>query len=341
MPKIPRDQASPNPITGPIGLVGFGLMGQGIATCLLARGFSLRVYDSDRRTYSQGQANIDAALSQLVRRRLLKAAVRDTWRARLACAASFDEFAPCPLIIESVPENLDLKQQLFRELEAIVAPRAILASNTSSLPISLLQSVLDKPARFVGMHWGVPTQLVPFFEVIPGNRTSRQTVARARDFGIACGKDPIVLREDIRGFIGNRLMYAMMREACYLVESGIADIEAVDRAFRHDLGWWSLLAGPFRWMDLTGIPAYAAVMEGLLPKLSNQKAVPEVMQDAVQRGLEGISNGKGFYRYDKASAARWKKAWVEFAYDVKTLSDKYEKLNRPTPPRPTKSARSK
>jgi len=312
----------------PVGLVGFGLMGQGIATCLLSRGMTVRVYDSDRRTYVRGQSNIDAALAELVRRRLLKAAMRKGWRERLSCVASFDDFAPCPLIIESVPENLELKHQLFRELEGVVSARAILASNTSSLPISLLQSVLRYPARFVGMHWGVPTQLVPFFEVIPGKRTSARTVKLAREFGIACGKDPIVLREDIRGFIGNRLMYAMMREACYLVESGIADIETVDRAFRHDLGWWSLLAGPFRWMDLTGLPAYAAVMEGLLPKLSNQKSVPEVMVKAVRSGCEGITNGKGFYRYDKAAAARWKKAWIEFAYDVKTLSDKYEKLNR-------------
>ncbi len=307
----------------PVGLVGFGLMGQGIATCLLSRGFSVRVYDSDRRTYARGQSNIDAALAELVRRRLLKAALRKNWRQRLQCVASFDDFKPCPLIIESVPEDLELKRQLFRELEAIASPRAILASNTSSLPISLLQSVLRNPARFIGMHWGVPTQLVPFFEVIPGNRTSLRTVTVTREFGIACGKDPIVLNEDIRGFIGNRLMYAMVREACYLVESGVADLETVDRAFRHDIGWWSTFAGPFRWMDLTGIPAYAAVMEGLFPKLSNQKTVPDLMQKAVDQGCEGIANGKGFYRYDKAAIARWKKAWLEFTYDVKSLADKY------------------
>jgi 3-hydroxybutyryl-CoA dehydrogenase len=312
----------------PVGIVGFGLMGQGIATCLLSRGLSLRVYDSDRRAYKSGQANIDSALAELVRRRLMKATVRRTWRSRLQCIASFDGFTPCPIIIESVPEELELKQQLLRELEAVVSPRAILASNTSSLPITTLQSVLREPSRFIGMHWGVPTQLVPFFEVIPGGRTSRRTLKLACEFGVAAGKDPIVLRRDIRGFIGNRLMYAMMREACYLVETGIADVETVDRAFRHDFGWWPLLAGPFRWMDLTGIPAYAAVMDGLLPKLSNQKAVPEVMQNAVRRGLEGISNGRGFYRYSKADAAKWRKAWIEFAYDIKLLSDKYEKLNR-------------
>jgi 3-hydroxybutyryl-CoA dehydrogenase len=311
----------------PVGLVGFGLMGQSIATCLLSRGLSVRVYDSDRRTYARGQANIDAALQQLIRRRLMKAAMRKNWRDRLMCAASFDDFAPCPLIIESVPEDLELKQQLFRELEGIVAARAILASNTSSLPISMLQAGLRNPARFVGMHWGVPAQVVPFFEVIPGKRTSPRTVQLAREFGVACGKQPIVLRHDIRGFIGNRLMYAMMREACYLVESGIADVETVDRAFRNDLGWWSTFAGPFRWMDLTGIPSYAAVMEGLFPKLSNRKSTPEMMRKAVQAGWEGVANGRGFYRYDRASAGRWKRAWVEFSYDVKTLADKYERLN--------------
>jgi len=258
----------------------------------------------------------------------LKGAMRKNWSDRLQCVASFDAFAPCPVVIESVPEDLELKQQLFRELEATVSPRAILASNTSSLPISLLQSGLRGPARFIGMHWGVPSQLVPFFEVIPGKRTSTRTVTLTREFGALCGKEPIVLREDIRGFIGNRLMYAMMREACHLVESGIADIETVDRAFRNDIGWFSIFAGPFRWMDLTGIPAYAAVMEGLLPELSNRKTVPRVMQEAVERGWEGIANGKGFYRYDKAAAARWRKAWTEFSYDMKAVADRYDKLNR-------------
>jgi len=312
----------------PVGLIGFGLMGQGIATCLLSRGFEVRVYDADRRTYKRGKAHIDAGLAELVRRRLLKAANIKNWRDRLQCVPSFDAFAPCPVVIESVPEELELKQQLFRELEGVVTARAILASNTSSLPISILQSALRTPARFIGMHWGVPSQLAPFFEVIPGKRTSARTVMLTRQFGAACGKDPIVLKEDIRGFIGNRLMYAMMREACLLVESGIADIPTVDRAFRYDLGWFSTFAGPFRWMDLTGIPAYAAVMEGLFPNLSNQKTVPRMMQEAVQSGCEGIANGKGFYRYNQASAARWRKAWVEFVYDMKTLADRYEQLNR-------------
>ena len=312
----------------PVGLVGFGLMGQGIATCLLSRGFSVRIYDADRRAYARGGSRIDGALQELVRRRLLRAAVRRTWRERVQFCASFDEFAPCPVIIESVPEDLELKQQLFRELEAVVASRAILASNTSSLPISLLQSGLRNPARFIGMHWGVPSELVPFFEVIPGKRTSTRTVNMAREFGAACGKEAIVLKEDIRGFIGNRLMYAMLREACHLVDSGIADMATVDRAFRNDIGWFATFAGPFRWMDLTGIPAYAAVMEGLLPKLSNRKSLPRVMQEVVKQNREGITSGSGFYKYGPGDATRWKKAWVEFTYQIKMVAERYDKLNR-------------
>jgi len=312
----------------PVGILGFGLMGQGIATCLLSSGHSIRVYDPDPTAYPRGRKRINSGLAELVRRRLMKSGLRKDWTKRVEFLTSFDDFRPCPLVIESVPENLDLKHQLFRELETVVAPRAVIASNTSSLPISLLQSVLAYPGRFVGMHWGVPAEIMNFLEIIPGRKTARRTVTLARDFGLACGKDPTVLKEDIRGFIGNRMMYAMMREACYLVEAGIADIEMVDRAFRHDLGWWSTFAGPFRWMDLTGIPAYAAVMEGLFPTLSNQKAVPNLLRDVIAKGKEGISNGKGFYRYDKSSAVRWRRAWVEFTYEIKTLSDKYDKLNR-------------
>jgi 3-hydroxybutyryl-CoA dehydrogenase len=123
------------------------------------------------------------------------------------------------------------------------------------------------------------------------------------------------------------MMYAMLREACYLVEAGIADIETVDRSFRNDMGWWALLAGPFRWMDLTGIPAYQLVMDGLLPKLCNSTETPRLMRDMVAGGAQGISNARGFYRYTKSSAKQWEKAWVEFTYEIRALAEKYSARN--------------
>jgi 3-hydroxybutyryl-CoA dehydrogenase len=136
---------------------------------------------------------------------------------------------------------------------------------------------------------------------------------------------PTVLNCDIRGFISNRLMYAMLREAFHLVEAGIADIETVDRSYRNDMGWWSTIAGPFRWMDLTGIPAYMAVMEDLLPELDNSTKVPKLMRAMTKSGALGIANQKGFYKYTKAEAAKWEKVWVNFTYDIRGLAEKYQK----------------
>jgi 3-hydroxybutyryl-CoA dehydrogenase len=310
----------------PVGIVGFGLMGQGIASCLLSHSHSICVYDRDRRTQKKGLAHIEGALSELARRKLVRPSIRKEWRERIVFAAATADLKPCRFLIESVEEDLQVKQRLLSDIEPILSRQAIITSNTSSLPISVLQSRLQFPQRMAGMHWGEPAEIMRYLEIIPGKQTSRRTIARTYELGIACGKDPTVLREDIQGFLSNRMMYAMLREACYLVENGIADIETVDRSFCNDIGWWATLAGPFRWMDLTGIPAYAAVMKGLLPKLSNETAIPETMRAMVARGARGVSNRKGFYRYSKGEAARWQKAWVDFTYDIAAIAKKYEKI---------------
>jgi 3-hydroxybutyryl-CoA dehydrogenase len=119
------------------------------------------------------------------------------------------------------------------------------------------------------------------------------------------------------------MMYAMLREACHLVESGIASVETVDQSFRNDIGWWALLAGPFRWMDLTGIPAYAAVMDGLLPELCNATTTPKIMQQMVKKNALGIANRKGFYPYTEASSKKWEDDWVQFTYEMRRLAERY------------------
>lgn len=310
----------------PVGIVGFGLMGQGIASCLLAHSHSICVYDRDRRTHKKGLAHIEEALSELARRKLIRSSIRKEWRVRIAFASGPSDLSSCRFLIESVEEDLELKQKLLRDIEPVLTRQAIITSNTSSLPISVLQSRLRFPQRMAGMHWGEPAEIMRYLEIIPGKQTSKRTIAITHELAKACGKDPTVLREDIQGFLSNRMMYAMLREACYLVENGIADIETVDRSFRNDIGWWATLAGPFRWMDLTGIPAYAAVMKGLLPKLSNQTAIPQTMRAMVARGARGVSNRKGFYKYSRAEATRWQKAWVDFTYEIAAIANKYEKI---------------
>jgi len=307
----------------PVGLIGLGLMGRGIASCLLSQGLEVIAYNRTARRAQESIPYIEEALHELVRRKLAPPSRVREWRERFHLVGSVKELSPCRFVIESVKEDLPLKRRIYGDLEAAVAARTVIASNTSSLPITVLQAGRRRPERFIGMHWGEPAQVMRYLEVIPGRQTSLRAVRLTRRLGEICGKEPTVLRQDIRGFLSNRMMYAMMREACYLVEAGIADIATVDKSFRNDMGWWALLAGPFRWMDLTGIPAYAAVMEGLLPKLCHTKSVPRLMRDVVAGGATGIANARGFYRYTKVSARRWERAWVDFAYDMRRLAEKY------------------
>jgi 3-hydroxybutyryl-CoA dehydrogenase len=160
-------------------------------------------------------------------------------------------------------------------------------------------------------------------EVICGAKTrpsvARHVIALARNWG----KEPTLVRRDIRGFITNRIMYAMIREAFHLVESGIATPADVDRSVRNDMGYWLTFAGPFRFMDLTGIPAYAAVMRDLLPELHNGDGVPALMRRVVDSGARGTANRKGFYRYTAAQARRWEKRFLQFTCEIRRLAMKY------------------
>lgn len=311
----------------PVGLIGLGLMGRGIASCLLAHGLEVAGFNRTASRARESIRHIDEALRELARRKLVSKDRIRGWRNRYHLVDSLAGLKSCRFVIETVKEDLALKQRIYDELEAVVSPRAVIASNTSSLPITLLQTGRVRPERFIGMHWGEPAEIMRYLEIIPGRHTSERTRQLTRKLGELCGKEPTLLKQDIQGFLSNRMMYAMLREACYLVEAGIADIETVDRSFRNDMGWWALLAGPFRWMDLTGIPAYALVMDGLLPKLCNATETPKLMRDMVASGAQGISNARGFYRYSKSSAKRWQKAWVDFTYDIRALAEKYSERN--------------
>lgn len=305
------------------GVIGLGLMGRDIACCLIAHGYRVIGYNRNAERAAGAVAHIDHALKEMVRHRVLSRDAIKDWKNRFFLADSLAALAPCSFVIETVKEDLALKREIYDELEQHVAASTVVASNTSSIPISVLQQGRTRPERFIGMHWGEPAQIMRYLEVIPGKQTSRKAIKATLELAQSCSKEPTLLKEDIRGFLSNRMMYAMLREAFHLVESGIADVETVDRSFRNDIGWWATLAGPFRWMDLTGIPAYATVMEGLLPELSPKTEVPELMKRMVARGARGISNQKGFYRYSKEESAEWEKRWVEFTYEVKKLADRF------------------
>jgi len=142
-------------------------------------------------------------------------------------------------------------------------------------------------------------------------------------FARSWGKEPSLLRRDIRGFLTNRIFYAMLREAFYLVERGYATPADIDRSLRNDLGYWITFAGPFRMMDLMGLPAFEVVMRDLFPDLHCSKRVPAFMKKLVRSGARGISNQSGFYRYTPAQAKRWERLFLQFSYEIRALAQRY------------------
>ncbi|HZU28364.1 MAG TPA: 3-hydroxyacyl-CoA dehydrogenase family protein [Bryobacteraceae bacterium] len=314
-----RNGKAPRPKAG---VVGLGLMGTSIAACLLATGHQVIGIDRDPKKRRASGRHLLALLREMKRERLLSGEPAAIAR-RFAAFEDFAELRDCGVVIEAVFENLELKRQVIAQVEAVVTPKCLIGSNTSALPVTQLQQGARHPERILGIHWAEPAHITRFMEVICGDRTSPDAAQRVMRLARGWGKEPTLVRRDVRGFITNRIMYAMLREAFYLVENGYATPADVDRSVRNDYGYWMTLAGPFRFMDLTGIPAYAAVMRDLWPDLSCATEVPALMKKVVDSGAVGIGNAKGFYKYTEADARRWEKRFLKFTYDIRALARKY------------------
>ncbi|MES2005612.1 MAG: 3-hydroxyacyl-CoA dehydrogenase family protein [Bacteroidota bacterium] len=305
-----------------IGTVGLGLMGSSIATCLLAAGHEVTSLILHIEKSGEARKRILGFLEQLKEEGLLQEAP-STVIEKLVITDDISMLAGHELVIESIVENLTEKKKLFLELETVLSSSAIIGSNTSAIPVTILQNGLKHPERLLGIHWGEPAHVLRFLEVICGKESDDTYAETVMQLATGWGKEPSLVKKDIRGFITNRLMYAMMREAFHLVENGYATYEDIDRACRNDFGYWITFAGPFRFMDLTGIPAYLTVMKDLFPELDNSKAVPDFMEKLVASGAKGVSNAHGFYQYSPETAEKWEKLFNEFTYEIRKLSEKY------------------
>jgi 3-hydroxybutyryl-CoA dehydrogenase len=227
------------------------------------------------------------------------------------------------LVIENVKEDIDVKKEVFAKIDAAVSSSALITSNTSAIPISDLQQFVRFPTRFFGLHWMQPAHTTRFLEVICGKDSDPDLANYLYDLGASWEKETVLVKKDIRGFIGNRLMYAMYREAMYLVEEDYVSVEDVDRACRNVAGYFLPMVGVFRWMDLTGIEAYRTVMKDLFPLLSNADAPGRLINRIVDEGGKGIGNGKGFYTYSEEEGKLWQDMYAEFTYEIRELAMKY------------------
>ena len=320
------------PSETPAGLVGVGLMGTSIAACLLIAGHTVAAVEVDARKRRRARSAVLALLKGAKNEKLLNGDPSKIIK-RLAVSGDYSALAGSRIVIESTVEDLTTKRQVIGKVERAVEPETIIGSNTSAIPITKLQKGARHPERILGIHWGEPAHVLRFMEIICGKNTLPIYAERAMALARHWGKEPSLVRRDIRGFITNRVMYAMLREAFHLVESGYATIADVDRSLRNDYGYWMTFAGPFRYMDLTGVPAYAAVMRDLFPELDCSKKVPRLMKKLVKSGARGVANAKGFYRYTPAQARRWEELFLKFSYEIRALAQKYPEDVGGRPPR--------
>jgi 3-hydroxybutyryl-CoA dehydrogenase len=317
-----KGSLTPEPSAVPAGVVGLGLMGTSIATCLLAAGHQVVGVELDPAKRRSARRRVFSLLEEMRRERLLKSGPAQVIN-RLTISEGYSGLKYCEVVVESIIESVPAKKQVIRKVEEVVSPAALLGSNTSAIPVTSLQEGALHPERVLGIHWAEPAHVTRFMEIICGKHTDPGSADRALALARRWGKEPSVLRRDVRGFLTNRIMYAMLREAFYLVESGYATIADIDRSLRNDLGYWITFAGPFRYMDLTGIPAYEEVMRDLLPDLCRDTKVPTLISDLVKSGARGVANARGFYPYTPTQARRWEKLFLKFSYEIRALAQKY------------------
>jgi 3-hydroxybutyryl-CoA dehydrogenase len=304
-----------------IGVAGLGLLGRGIVTSFLSHGFRVVALELSPDAQADARQYVKAGIQELVTRGGMDGSLLREWEGRYTVTTNVADFAPCAFVVESIFEDPQAKRALYDQLERTLAPAVPIASNTSALPISALQKDRAHPQRFIGMHWAMPCHLTRFLEVIRGEQTNDETVEAALALGRRAGKDPSLVRKDVEGFIVNRVAYATYREALWLLENGVADAETIDRSIRNARSVWANIAGPFRWMDMSGLAGYAAVMEGLFPKLSCETGLPKVMRDLIDSGARGMANGRGFYEYTPEEVERWRKLLIENVWRVRELTN--------------------
>ncbi len=306
----------------PVGVIGVGLMGTSIVSCLLAAGHPVVGLESDSEQRRRAPEEVRAQLEELIREGFLESSSSELVE-RFRITGDLAHLEGSHLVIECISEDIEAKRQTFNAVEKVIPPTAVIGSNTSAIPLTLLQKGMCHPERLLGIHWTEPAHIGRFLEIIMGEETAPQCVEYVTELACLWSKEPTLVRRDIRGFIANRICYAMFREAFHLVESGIAGIEDVDRSVRNDVGYWITFAGPFRYMDLMGVSAYEKVMRDLLPELNSSPEVPRLMKDTVESGAKGISNCRGFYKYTPEEAKHWKELFHQFTFEIHRLAETY------------------
>lgn len=285
-------------------MAGAGTMGASLAQIFARRGLTVTLWNRSREGLDRAQELIRGNQAALVGSGHLTQEASGELMRRILVTTDESCFSSARFILESIAENLAMKQNLFRRISAMAPGDCIIASNTSGLSITVLAEAVAKPERFVGMHWVNPPHLIPLVEVVQGEKTAATTVDFAYRFALRLGKKPIRAK-DVPGFVLNRLQFAVFREALFLVEQGVASIEDIDGAMKYGLGPRYACLGPFETADFGGVDVFYNIASYLFADLAHTDTIPQMLQSRYENGDWGLKSGRGFYDYagDKAGTA--------------------------------------
>lgn len=283
-----------------VGVVGAGIMGSGIAEVCARRGLITKVTESDARALDQGRARVERSVERAVHTGKIDQAGADAVRRNLAFTLDLDDFADCDIVIEAIVERLDDKLEVFGHLDRIVPEQAVLATNTSSLPIIEIARATRRPDRVVGTHFFNPAPVMKLLELVRSIATSDDTLATARAFGEQLGKR-IIVAQDRGGFIVNLLLIPFLTHAVRLYESGFATRDDIDEGLRLGCGH---PMGPLELLDYIGLDTALFVCDSLYAEYANRDyAPPPLLRRMVAAGYLGRKSGRGFYEYPAPTPA--------------------------------------
>ena len=274
-------------------ILGTGTMGPGMGAVLARAGLQVTLFDVSAEALERATTMVGIVEGVLER---LEVPLRDggavSYETDQATALEGAE-----IVVEAIPEKLELKQQVLAGVEAQISPQTIIASNTSGIPITRIAAELEHPERVIGWHWSNPPHLIPMNEVINGERTAPEVTAAVQELTRRIGYHPVTLKKEVPGFVENRVLYAIMRECLALVDEGVIDVEGLDLCVKWGIGYKLAVVPPIQLLDMAGLDIYTSVASFLNADLSNESGVSSTATDLRDSGRLGIKTGGGFFDY--------------------------------------------